>query len=453
MLTAGLRLAPLARRLRDGRMPVRTHVSRCLERTEAMETQLQALVPEQDRRARLLRASEALEQHGQTGAARGPLHGVLVGIKDIIHVDGHATRAGADLPAGIFSGPEAECVRRLRAAGALVLGKTVTSELAYFEPGPTRNPHDTQHTPGGSSSGSAAAVAAGYCGLALGTQTVGSIVRPAAFCGVVGFKPSFGRVDMHGIVPFSPAVDTLGFFTQDVAGMQLAARVVCGTLAPSLSVRPVLGVPAGAYLEQADAMGLQLFETQVAQLRAAGYRVETVLFPENIAAVNQRHRVMIAAEAARVHAGWYAVHGDRCRPRTRAIMQQGRQVADSELREARAGRQKLRQLLQRTMEQRGIQVWISPAACGPAPRSLATTGDPVMNLPWTHAGVPVIGLPAGGDSNGLPVGLQCAAAWGCDERLLGWARCLDVDLHRRVRRPEIGVRRPGIGTSGEQSCE
>jgi Asp-tRNA(Asn)/Glu-tRNA(Gln) amidotransferase A subunit family amidase len=182
---------------------------------------------EPDRRGRLHRAATALAVAYPEPAGRPSLYGALLAVKDIFHVDGFTTRAGATVPPELFAGPEAACVTRLRQAGALVVGKAVTTEFAYFEPGPTRNPHNLAHTPGGSSSGSAAAVAAGLAPLALGTQTIGSVIRPAAFCGIVGFKPSLGRVDPQGLVFFSRTLDQRGLFTQDVAGMALAAAVVC----------------------------------------------------------------------------------------------------------------------------------------------------------------------------------------------------------------------------------
>ena len=165
----------------------------------------------------------------------------------------------------------------MRGAGAVILGKAVTTEFAYFEPGPTRNPHNLEHTPGGSSSGSAAAVAAGLCQLAMGTQTIGSVIRPAAFCGVVGFKPSLDRIPSQGLVYFSRSIDHVGLFTQDVAGMQLAASVLCrdGKRRPAAGL-PVLGVPEGAYLQRAEPDALEMFWQQVALLEAAGVAVRRV---------------------------------------------------------------------------------------------------------------------------------------------------------------------------------
>src|SRR3970040_1828025 len=193
------------------------------ERFAEREAEVRAFVPEESRFERLRREAKALLSRFPDSGERPPMFGVLIGVKDIFRVGGFPTRAGSRLPAEVFEGPEAEPVKKLKAAGTLVLGKTVTTEFAYFAPGPTRNPHNLAHTPGGSSSGSAAAVAAGLAPLARGPQTIGSIVRPAAFCGVVGFKPSFGRISTEGVIPLSPSLDHVGFFTQDVAGAQQGA--------------------------------------------------------------------------------------------------------------------------------------------------------------------------------------------------------------------------------------
>src|SRR5205085_9394291 len=168
-------------------------------------------------------------------------------------------------------------VSALRSAGAIILGKTVSTEFAWFEPGPTRNPHDLAHTPGGSSSGSAAAVAAGFCLLALGTQTIGSVIRPAAFCGIVGFKPSYGRIATHGLIICAASLDTIGFFTQDVAGIAPVASLICNNWQPVTPITtPVLGVPVGPYLAQASEEGRAAFEKQVTLLEKAGYQVQYV---------------------------------------------------------------------------------------------------------------------------------------------------------------------------------
>ena len=409
-------------------------LDRRLALVDDTEPVIRALLPEPDRRRRLISEMEA--------APEGPLRHLLVGVKDIFHARGLPTRAGAGLPAGLFA-PEdgsvgdAACVAALRAAGAVVLGKTVTTEFAYFEPGPTRNPRDPAHTPGGSSSGSAAAVAAGYCELAIGSQTVGSVIRPAAFCGVVGFKPSFGRVSRAGLLPCSPSVDTVGLFAPDTATAARGAEVIVEgwdaaapeSLRQSAAPRPVLGIPEGPYLRQASAEGLAGFEAQAARLESAGFQVKRLEVLADIEAVNSRHRDLHAAEMAREHAAWMEEHLDLYQPLTREFLLRGREIPEARLLEAREGRGPLRRRLEEAMAAAGIDLWICPAAPGPAPRGLGATGDPVMNLPWTHAGLPALSLPAG-RAGRLPLGLQCVAARGRDEALLSWGAGLEAVLGR-----------------------
>jgi Asp-tRNA(Asn)/Glu-tRNA(Gln) amidotransferase A subunit family amidase len=235
----------------------------CL-RIDKVNPQIEALLPEADRNARLRAEAVELRNKYSDPRRRPLLYGALVGIKDIIYVDGFPTRAGSKVPVE-QDVPEATVVRLLRQAGALIAGKTVTTEFAYIEPGPTRNPYNTEHTPGGSSSGSAAAVAAGLCTLAVGTQTIGSVIRPAAYCGIVGFKPSFERIPTDGILYFSRSVDHIGLFTQDVLGMAQAAAALCRDwrFPATPTEPPVLGVPDGPYLEQTEPEALRIFEEQL----------------------------------------------------------------------------------------------------------------------------------------------------------------------------------------------
>ena len=407
------------------------YVAERYRRVDAVESDVRAWVEGPKRREWLTAEAAALAERYPDVDDRPPLYGVPVGVKDIFHVDGLPTRAGSGVPPGELVGPEAAVVTALRRAGALVMGKTVTTEFAYFEPGPTRNPHDLAHTPGGSSSGSAAAVAAGMCPLALGTQTIGSIIRPASFCGVVGFKPSYGRIPLDGVIPLSPSLDHVGLFTQDVAGMHTAAAVcVDGWEAPDEPVdpddpddadRPVLGVPDGPYISQASDAGSDAFERDLATLDAAGFeirRVEVDAF-ERIEEINERHTDLMAAEAALAHREWFEAYPERYADSTAELLREGRDVSVGRVADARAGRIGLRESLAATATEHGIDVWISPGAPGPAPEGIDTTGDPVMNLPWTHAGVPAVAIPAG-TVDGLPVGVQCASAFGTDERLLTW---------------------------------
>ncbi|GCE28951.1 amidase [Dictyobacter alpinus] len=430
MIMEPLLLAKLVAELRSGQRDLCAFVEEVCERIEVVEPSVQAFLPEPERAGRLLYEAARLQQRFPDPAQRPPLYGVLVGVKDIFRVDGFLTRAGSQLPPELFAGNEASCVSRLRKAGALILGKTVTTEFASDESGPTRNPHNLEHTPGGSSSGSAAAVAAGLCPLALGTQTAGSVIRPAAFCGIVGFKPTYGRIAADGVIPYSVSIDTIGLLTQDVAGSALAAAVLCsGWKTPvSATQRPRLGVPGGPYLRQASEEALLDFERQVRILERAGYSVKRVGAFSDIQAINSSHRQLTSAEMAQVHANWFPVHQARYRPRTAAKIRAGQQVSAEQITLARAGRSCLRLEMETLMQQKGIDLWISPAAAGPAPAGLVQTGDTAMNRPWSYAGMPALTISAGKAANGLPLGLQLVAPAMADEQLLAWAEPMAVLL-------------------------
>ncbi len=420
-------LAATVDKLRTGQMDLIAYVDEMWDRLAELDPHIEAMLPEPERRNRVRSEANALQERYPDHAKRPPLYGALVAVKDIFHVSGFVTKAGSVIPPELFAGPEAPCVRMLRDAGALIVGKSVTTEFAYFEPGPTRNPHHLSHTPGGSSSGSAAAVAAGICNLSLGTQTIGSVIRPAAFCGVIGFKPTLGRVPTAGLVYFSRTLDQIGFFTQDLAGTELAASVLCGpwkSVPASMSL-PVLGVPTGPYLQQAEPEGLQAFEQHLPKLESAGCKIRRVPALRNIADLNTLHRRLVFAEFAREHAEIYALHAPLYRKRTAEIIEIGKKVSDQELATLRTNCMALRRELESSMAKEGIELWVCPSALGPAPEGIHATGDPNMNLPWTHAGMPAITLPAGKAKNGLPLGLQFVAPFDADEKLLAWCRVLE----------------------------
>lgn len=415
------RLAETVSKLQTSELTVSEYLAELESRSAAVEPTIEAFVPEPDRWGRLSNA--AAELHASYPDARPPLYGVPVGVKDIIHVEELETKAGSSLPPEELTGPEAVVVQRLKDAGALVLGKTVTTEFAHWEPGPTRNPHDPDHTPGGSSSGSAAAVAAGVCPLALGSQTIGSVIRPASFCGVVGVKPSYGRIPTDGVIPFSTSVDHVGFFTQDVAGAEIAASVLCQNwrTLPEPANRPKLGVPNGAYLEQATSAGIQSFRTHCDRLQKAGYDLTHIdVFPD-ITEINKRHERLIAADAAMAHHEWYQAYGDRYADQTAELINDGYATSASDIAVGRASRFETRDAITACMDEHEIDMWIAPAACGPAPEGIDSTGDPIMNLPWTHSGLPTISLPTREQIDGLPLGVQCSTRFGTDETLLAWA--------------------------------
>ncbi|MGW2406524.1 amidase [Streptomyces sp. NPDC001739] len=421
-------------------------VRRTCDRIDAVDPQVRAFVPEHGRRTRLLEAARELAAAGPPGPAGRPaLYGVPVGIKDIVRVDGLPTRAGSALPPEVLAGAQAAVVDRLRAAGALVAGKTVTAEFAVTAPGPTRNPHHPAHTPGGSSSGSAAAVAAGMVPLAIGTQTVGSMIRPAAFCGVVGFKPTYGRIPLDGVIPNALSFDTLGWYATDVAGVALAASVLLDGWRgggggpgrpepepdprPGRASRPVLGVPVGPYLERAGEEALRAFKEQRGLLGAAGYEVRGVPVMDDFDAVVEQLFTMNRYEVARAHADWFARFGDRYREQTTAAIRQGQAIGDAAYEAARRRRAAFRAELAAASSGAGIDLWLAPAATGPAPADLTTTGTSIMCLPWSNAGLPSLSLPAGRAADGLPLGLQLIAAEGADEALLDAATGIERVLN------------------------
>lgn len=395
---------------------------------EAVNSRIHAFLPEEGRFERLRREAVALEARFPNPDSRPVLYGVPIGVKDIFHVDGLPTYAGSRLPPALLAGPQAECVTQLTEAGALVLGKTVTTEFAYFAPGPTRNPHHLDHTPGGSSSGSAAAVAAGLCPLTLGTQTIGSVIRPASFCGVWGFKPTSGRISQAGVIPLSPSLDHIGFFAQDVTLAAVAAQVLCHKWEPQkLQVEPpVLGVPVGSsYLERVSEEALQYFEATQTKLIEAGFQIRLVEVMPHFEQIVEQHVSLVAGEAALVHQEWFALHADLYHPKTAALIRRGQELSAEQLAQYRAGRAEFRAHLEGVMAEVGISAWIAPAALGTAPPTLDSTGDPIMNLPWTYAGFPSINLPLGFLPGKLPLGLQLVAGWGRDENLLAWAHQID----------------------------
>ncbi len=421
--SASYSLPVLAQALRSGELLITDYCSLLESLFAAREPSVLAFVPEDQRFTRLRREAAELEARYPDPAARPPLFGVPVGVKDIFHVAGFTTRAGSKLPPEELQGKEAASVTALKNAGALILGKTVTTEFAYFGPGPTRNPHNPAHTPGGSSSGSAAAVAAGLAPLTLGTQTIGSVIRPAAFCGVVGFKPTSERISRAGVIPFSPTLDHIGTFTSDVAGAELAAGLLCGNweIVNSNLAKPVLGVPEGVYLNRATPEGLTHFRAICRTLAEAGYEIKSIEVMPDFETIREWHHLIATADIAQVHKDWFPRYRELYHPKTLELLERGQSITTDQLQNALHARAQLQSQIKQIMADEKIDLWLTPAAPGPAPAGLDSTGDPVMNLPWTQVGFPAVTLPSGRADNGLPLGLQLVGRWGADEQLLSWA--------------------------------
>ncbi len=410
-------------KLRSGDIELLEYISQVCNRLEAEEPIVQAMVPGSYVRERVCGdASRLLDQYPDP-SSRPALFGVPIGVKDIFRVSGFPTRCGARLPPELFDGPEATCVTFLREAGAIIVGKTVTAEFAWFEPGPTRNPYNFEHTPGGSSSGSAAGVACGFFLFALGTQTAGSTTRPAAYCGVVGFKPTFGRISTTGVVPCSPSADHVGVFGRLVSELNIILPIVCKdwrsvATGNAAARKPVLAVPEGPYLEQAAANAREHFERHLARLQDVGYTIRRVKALDAVQDVNRSHMRMITAEMARVHEEWFGLYKDLYRQRTAEAIQEGLAITNLELERCRSGRAELRRDLEKQMVSEGIELWICPSTTDHAPKGLASTGSPIMSIPWTFAGLPTISLPAGLDNENLPLGIQLVAPSMGDEILM-----------------------------------
>lgn len=412
--------------LRRGSHTVADYVNELSDRIDEWDPRVRAFVDEPDRRARLLGSASKLS----TEAAAGPLHGVPIGVKDVIRVDGFLTRAGSALMPEELAGDQAPAVSQLLDGGGLIAGKTVTAEFAMTAPGPTGNPRRLDHTPGGSSSGSAAAVAAGMVPLALGTQTLSSVVRPAAYCGIVGFKPTYGRVDIGGVIANSPSLDTLGWFTAEVGDAVLAAEMLCAHWRSDISVSrlPVLGIPDSRFLAEAGDDARRAFDAHVAILREAGFEVRHSTVLSDCDEVADCIFTINRWEFARTHQSWFGQHESIYRPETATVIRQGMSIAPADYADALRWKRDFTMRLARAVEDAQVDVWVAPAATRTAPPTLESTGNPVMGTPFTLAGVPALSIPAGYDGDGLPWGLQCVGSAGQDELLLAFGTTIEAAL-------------------------
>jgi Asp-tRNA(Asn)/Glu-tRNA(Gln) amidotransferase A subunit family amidase len=352
---------------------------------------------------------------------KGPLWGIPFGVKDIFETAGMATEYGSPVYQGRKGTRDAALVADLRRRGAVLVGKTHTAAFALRDPPPTRNPRDPEHTPGGSSSGSAAAVAAGMVPFALGTQTRGSVLRPASFCGVVGFKPTYGLLPMEGVLEVSKSLDTVGLFTETASGMQDLWQRMGYPAGARERVR--LGVPVKVD-EVAPEMGAA-FRKVVPRLREGGFAIEAVELPAVFWELVQATVRIQTYEGARVHEARYREQGDRL-GRLAELVRDGLKMSQQEYVVAKETVARAKQEMGPVFAR--APVILTPAATGPAPRGLASTGDPRMNAPWTALGTPTVAIPM--PVEGLPLGLQLTAEYGHDARLLAAAVAVETALRR-----------------------
>ena len=406
-----------AERIRRGECSSAALVEACLARVRAREPELQAWAYVDGEGA--FAAARERDAEARAGRPRGPLHGVPIGIKDIFDVAGMPTTAGARAFAHTRPGRDSGAVARLRAAGAVILGKTHTTQFAYRDPAPTRNPWNLEHTPGGSSSGSAAAVAARMVAGAIGSQTVGSILRPAAYCGVVGLKGPHGLVPLDGVVPLAWSLDHAGPFARSVADAALLLAVLADHV-----VEPV--APAAPRL----AVGRQLFDRAepglrrhldlvVKRLAEAGARVTELTLPPPFGEIHAAGQVVLEVEAATYHQAMFAKHGSDYGPGMAEMVARGLTRPATEYVAANRARLAFRDAVLPLLE--AHDALLSPTAPGPAPAGLGWTGDASLCAPWSSAGVPSLTLPSGVDEAGLPLALQLVQAPGGVARLLGVA--------------------------------
>ncbi len=433
---AGLTATEAARRIRDGELTSQELVQSCLDRIEEIEDTVGAWT-HLDKEYALAQA-EAAQNRRQAGESLGPLHGVPVGIKDIFDTQDMPTENGTVLHAGRRPSKDSTVVALLRQAGAIVMGKTVTTELAVFHPGKTANPHDPKRTPGGSSSGSAAAVASCMVPLATGSQTNGSMIRPASFCGIYGYKPSHGLISRHGVLLQSRFLDQVGVFARSLEDAALMAEVLIAhdpqdpdtrphaaprlveTLAEEPPLPPRLAFAATpAWDEFADEDSKEAFPELLDHL---GISPESLNLGEPFEQVYGWLKTVMNADQAMNYHREYKNGKDKLSPVMVDMIEQGQKVLAVDYNQAATTREGLNRLLSDIFDE--YDAIVTPASTGQAPLGLEATGNPIFSTPWTFCGVPAISLPLLQGSDGMPIGVQLVGPKGDDARLLRTARWL-----------------------------
>jgi Asp-tRNA(Asn)/Glu-tRNA(Gln) amidotransferase A subunit family amidase len=388
-----------------------------------------------------IKAARLSDRHLQTGGRPGPLQGVPIGVKDIFATAGVPTEMGSPAYAGHIPDTSALVIQRLEARGAFVMGKTVTTECAFLSPGKTRNPWNPLHTPGGSSSGSAAAVAAGFIPAALGTQTNGSVIRPAAFCGVVGFKPTQGLIPIEGALTFSHTLDQPGLFTrhvEDAAWLAAALSDEEKAFSPTLSPRstpPRLAAVKSPAWEQAGDDAKRNFRQNIEMLRTGGVNVEECELPEIFSLAHKAIRTIMAAEAAFNLDELFSKQAPLLSATLRDFISEGKTVGAVTYLQALKLRLRLQSELERFFSP--YDAVITPPTAGEAPATLEQTGNPAFCSIWSLCGVPAITIPVGFGPRGLPLGLQIVGAQGKDRPLLStahWCEAVFLFPHWREER-------------------
>lgn len=443
-----LPLTEAADRLRTGTVRPAEVLDSCLERIAAREPRLHAWARVDAGGAR----DRARSLGGPPVTADRPLWGVPVGVKDNIGTAGLATTAGSALLAGNVPARDAQPVHRLREAGAVVLGKTMCTELATNDPAPTRNPWSAAHTPGGSSAGSGVAVAARMCFATVDTQTAGDVLRPAAYNGVVGFKPTYGRIGRRGVVPVAWSIDTIGVQARTVRDVVLLFAVLAGpdpeepappegnVPEPSAAVAalersPRIGVIRDYFYEQADEEVRRHTDAVADALAAAGASVEEVHPDVDFSLYHAAHRTVTFSECAAVHEDLYRRHAAEMGGKLRTLLELGMVTPAVSYVQAQRVRARLGARLQRAL--RPLDAVLTPTAGTPAPADLTGTGNSTLQIPWTFGGFPAISLPTGLGREGLPLAVQLVGGYFTEQRLLSVADWCDRALDVRLPVPDL----------------
>jgi len=440
---AALTAAEAAKRIREGHLSSEELVQGCLERIRQVEPQVQAWTFLDEKLA--LTQARAADEKGRSGEPVGPLNGVPVGLKDIIDTGDMPTENGCALHKGRTPRNDAAVVKMLRAAGAVILGKTVTTECAYFHPGKTRNPHNAEHTPGGSSSGSAAAVGASMVPLALGSQTNGSTIRPGSFCGVHAYKPTHGLIPRTGMLTLSRTLDHVGLFARTLDDIALLAETLVGYDEGDLDTRPRATVPFRSismeeppveplfafvktpHWERADADTKKAFAELLDTLGKD--RVEEVqLFSFAAEAWDWHTTIMEAEMAANFEREWQK-GPKKLSEKLRSLIERGREVRAVDYQRALRMVAPVNEAFDDLFMQRYDAI-LTPASLGTAPKGLKSTGDPSFCTLWTLLGLPAVSLPLMKGRNGLPLGVQLVGRRNFDARLMRTARWLTEKLSR-----------------------
>ena len=401
-----------------------------LQRIDELEPKLKAWVTI-DRENAIDIAKKYSKEAGE-GRFRGPLHGITVGVKDIYYTAGTRTTAGSKILSDFIPSYDATAVAKLKEAGVIILGKTETTEFATFDPAPTRNPWNTEHTPGGSSSGSAAAVSAGMCPAALGSQTGGSTIRPAAYCGIVGLKPTYGRISRYGVVLVSWSLDHVGIITRTVEDSALLLEVLVGydpkdSTTSTLPVPPYrraldslspprLGLLKEFFHEDANEDVRKNIEKVTRQLGRSGAEIVDAKLPESFSAAHAAHRIIMITEAAAYHEETFQSRMMDYRPHLRGMIATGLLVPASTYLKAQRIRSQFLREAAKILEE--FDCLLTPATTTPAPKALNSTGDPAFNSPWSFCGFPSITVPSGLTGDGLPLGIQLVGRPFDEERVL-----------------------------------